>query len=171
MIVFCITFIFMFAILFYFSRKYKEIDEQSEIVNECTNSLAEALEGRYQVMEDMINFSRGFLDDENRFVVKLVQAKLVPINERNLVEKELVSELKRLMAIISDTPQLTQDADYDALRINLAKAEKIIFEHKNDLNRLAKEYNDLIASFPAKIVAILGGFKRKQGFETAFVTR
>jgi len=167
----CISVIFFVAILMYFSKKYKEIDEQSEIVNECTNSLAEALEGRYQVMEEMINFSRGFLEDENRFVVKLVQAKLVPINERHFVEKELVSELKRLMAIISDNPELKQDKDYDNLRISLAKAEKIIFEQKNDLNRLAKEYNDLISSFPAKIVAILGGFKRKQGFDTTFVTR
>ena len=167
----CITVIFLIAIYMYFSKKYKEINEQSEIVSECTNSLAEALEGRYRVMENMINFSREFLDDENRFVVKLVQAKLVPINERYIVEKELVSELKRLMATISDTPELKQVKDYDALRISLAKSEKIIFEQKNDLNRLAKQYNDLISSFPASIIAILGGFKKKIGFETAFVTR
>ena len=163
--------IFLTAIIILFSKKYKEIHEQSEIIDECVNSLDEALEGRYIVMDEMINFSRGFLEDENRFVIKLVQAKLVPIKERYMVEKELVSELKRLMLIIGDTPELKQDKDYNSLRIDLAKSEKIIFEQKNDLNRLTKEYNDLISSFPASLVAVFGGFKKRMGFNTDFVTR
>jgi len=171
MIGICIGIIFLIAIIGFFSKKYKELNEQSDIINECANSLSEALEGRYQVMEELINFSRGFLDDENRYVVKLVQAKLVPINERYFVEKELVTELKRLLLVIGDRPELKQDRDYDHLRIALAKAEKIIFEQKNDLNRLTKEYNELISSFPTNIVAIFGGFKKKSGFNSEFVTR
>ena len=167
----CIGIIFITAIIVLFRKKYKEIKEQSIIIDECTNSLSEALEGRYHVMEELINFSSGFLDDENRFVVKLVQAKLVPTNERQFVEKELVAELKRLLLMISENPELKQDKDYNTLRIDLAKAEKIIFEHKNDLSRLTKEYNSLIKSFPANIVALLGGFKAKKGFNTEFVTR
>ena len=171
MIGICIGIIFITTIIILFRKKYKEIKEQSIIIDECINSLSEALEGRYEVMEELINFSRGFLDDENRFVVKLVQAKLVPTNERQYVEKELVAELKRLLVIIGETPALKQDQEYNSLRIDLAKAEKIIFEHKNDLNRLTKEYNTLIKVFPANIVAALGGFKAKNGFNIEFVTR
>lgn len=152
-IIICV--IFIIAIVVYLARKYKEISEQSEIITECTKSLNEALEGRYDAMEDMINYSRDYLEDENRFVVKLVQAKLMSVGEKSLVEKELISELKKLMRIIGEQPELNNGREYDTIRFNLAKSEKKIFEQESDLNRLTDEYNNLISSFPIRFVAML----------------
>ena len=152
-IIICV--IFIIAIVVYLARKFKEINEQSEIITECTKSLNEALEGRYDAMEDMINYSRDYLEDENRFVVKLVQAKLMSVGEKSLIEKELISELKKLMRIIGEQPELNNGREYDTIRFNLAKSEKKIFEQESDLNRLTDEYNNLISSFPIRFVAML----------------
>lgn len=171
MIGICIFTIFVIAIFWYSFRKYKDIKEQSLIIDECVNSLEEALEARYKCMEDLIDFSGDYLEDESRFVVKLVQARLLPVEEKLMVEEEFVSELQKLLLYIADVPELYDTQEYESIMVRLSKAEKIIFEECMNLNRLASAYNKNISKIPTNIIAKLGGFKERCGFDTEYVVK
>ena len=155
----------------YTIRSYKELKELREIRNSCLENLERALVQRYDVMEELIEFSSGFIEDENSFVVKLLQAKLVPTSERLFLEKDLVHDLERLINHINDIPQLSSERDFMTLRLKLAKAEKAISEAKGALNERSKGYNDEILSFPKNLIAKVCGFKKVPLYDMEYITR
>lgn len=161
----------IFCVIKYIKRSYKELIELREMRNQCLENLERALGQRYDVMEEMIEFSSGFIDGENEFVAKLLQVKLVPTSERLSLEKELVTELNKLIFKINEVPQLKNDQDFTALRLKLAKAEKAISEAKASLNERSKGYNDLISGFPRNIIAKVCKFKKFQVYEVEYITR
>jgi len=160
------------AIFAYFAvRTYKELVELRNLRFSMVSSLEKALINRYNIMENLIVYSKGFITDENRFVVKLLQARLVPLEERAQIERELIEELRTLLEMINEIPQLKNDKDFTTLRLQLAKAEKIIYEAEDAFNTRTYEYDKAIQSFPKSIIALLAGFKPLNAFEVDFVTR
>ncbi len=152
-------------------KTYKELEELRELRKSTVMGLEKALTNRYNIMENLIVFSKGYIEDQNRFVVKLLQARLVPVEERFTIEKELVEELRSLLSMISEIPPLKADRDYTTLRLQLAKAEKIIFEEEEAFNERTLEYDKAVTSFPKNIVATLAGFKPSPIFKINYLTR
>jgi LemA protein len=171
MISFLIVAILIAIFASYAVKTYKELVELKELRKSTVMGLEKALTNRYNIMENLIVFSKGYIEDQNRFVVKLLQARLVPVEERVTIEKELVEELKSLLSMISEIPPLKADRDYTTLRLQLAKAEKIIFEEEEAFNERTIEYDRAVTSFPKKIIAILAGFKPAPTFEINYLTR
>jgi LemA protein len=160
------------AIFAYFSvRTYKELVELRELRKSAVSELDKALINRYNVMENMIIFSKDYIEDQNRFVVKLLQARLVPVEERTAIEKELVEELGKLISMISDISELTNDKKYTTLKLQLAKSEKIIFEADEAFNDRTVDYDRVVKCFPKSMVAKLAGFKAYPIFEVEYLTR
>ena len=152
-------------------KTYKELEELKELRKSTILGLDKALTNRYNIMENLIVFSKGYIEDQNRFVVKLLQARLVPLEERVTIEKELVEELRSLLSMISEIPPLKADRDYTTLRLQLAKAEKIIFEEEEAFNERTIEYDKAVTSFPKNVIAILAGYKSAPTFEVNYLTR
>jgi LemA protein len=167
-----LIFAILIAIFAYFAIKtYKELVELRELRRAATTGMDKALINRYNIMENLIVFSKGFIEDQNRFVVKLLQVRLVPIEESAPIEREFSDELGTLLAMISEIPQLKADKDFTTLRLQLAKAEKIIHEEEEAFNERTLEYDKAVSSFPKKIIAILAGFKPVSTFEVKYLTR
>ena len=122
-------------------------------------------------MEELINYSGDFLEDENSAIITLLQAKLVPLKDRFEIEKKLFVELKKIMAIISEIPEINNTKELTNIRLKLAKVEKNINEVIVTLNDLTREYNDSIKSIPQNIVAILCGFKELKTYTVEYITR
>ncbi len=152
-------------------RTYSDFIELKILRDSCLDSLEGALIKRYDVMEEIINASKGYVEDENRFIVKLLQAKMLPIIQKLEVEKDLTSELKILLNEACDNEILVSSKEFMALRIKLAKSEKAIYEALTTINTRSKEYNFKIAEFPNSIVAKLAKAKRMPIYKLDFITR
>ena len=164
--------ILLFAgIIYYAIRTYREIEEAEMLSEEAVGNLEAALRMRYEVIEKLINYSSGRIKDENRFIIKLWEAKLIPTLERMKVEKELVNDLKDLLLMIDGIPDLKCKKELTDYRLTLAKAEKNIYDAKSFLNDKTREYNRLLNKFPKNIVGKVGKFYVKDYYEVDFVTR
>jgi LemA protein len=152
-------------------RTYADFIELKTLRDSCFGSLEGALIQRYNAMEEIINYSKGYIDDENRFIVKLLQIKMLPINQKLEVEKDLVSELKVLINEACDIPELASSKEFTELRIKLAKSEKAIYEALNVINTRSKDYNLKITDFPRSIVAKLAKVSKMPCYKIDFVTR
>ncbi len=152
-------------------RTYADFIELKTLRDSCFGSLEGALIQRYNAMEEIINYSKGYIDDENRFIVKLLQIKMLPIGQKLEVEKDLVSELKVLLNEACDIQELAESQEFTNLRIKLAKSEKAIYESLNTLNTRSKEYNLKIADFPNSIVARLAKLQKLPAYRIDYVTR
>ena len=168
-IIFVIILIIIIAI--FAVKTYREIEDAEVMRDETVGALEAALMLRYQVIEGLINYSSGRLKDENRFIIKLLEAKLIPTVERMQVEKELVGELKNLLFLIDEIPDLKGKKEMTDYRLALAKAEKNIYDAKSYLNEKTRDYNRLLNTFPKNIVGKFGKFYEKDFYEIDFVTR
>ncbi len=155
----------------YILSSCKELKELKQMRNSCLDNLCRALELRYNVMQDMIDFSKGYVEDENRFVAKLLQIKLVSPIERVALDADVVKDLKNLIFEIGNVPALCDSQKFKDLRCQLAKAEKAIFEAKNSLNERSNEFNELINRFPKNIASRICGFKKVSTYEIKFISR
>ena len=158
-------------LLFFFVKTYNKFQELKSLRKSSFESLDLALNKRYDVMEELINYSGDFLEDENSAIITLLQAKLVPLKDRFEIEKKLFVELKKIMAIISEIPEINNTKELTNIRLKLAKVEKNINEVIVTLNDLTREYNDSIKSIPQNIVAILCGFKELKTYTVEYITR
>ena len=164
--------IILIATVAYFSVKtYKEIKDAELLRAETVGNLEGALMMRYEVIEKLINYSSGRIKDENRFIIKLLEARLIPTLERIQVEKELVGNLKDLLFMIDGIPDLKCKKELTDYRLALAKAEKNIYDAKTFLNEKTRDYNRLLETFPKNIIAKFGKFQVKDYYEIDFVTR
>lgn len=164
--------IILIAVVAFFSVKtYKEIKEAEILREESVGNLEAALMMRYEVVEKLINYSSGRIKDENRFIIKLLEARLIPTLERMKVERELVGNLKDLLFMIDGIPDLKCKKELTDYRLSLAKAEKNIYDAKTFLNEKTRDYNRLIENFPKNIIGKFGKFRVKDYYEIDFVTR
>ena len=164
--------ILLIAGITYFAiMTYREIQDAILLRNESVGNLEAAMMMRYEVIEKLINYSSGRIKDENRFIIKLLEARLIPTLERMKVEKELVGDLKDLLLMIESIPDLKCKKELTDYRLALAKAEKNIYDAKSYLNEKTRDYNRLLDTFPKNIVAIFGKYSPKEYYEIDFVTR
>ncbi len=167
-----ILLIIVIAIFVFFAMKtYKEIIAAEELRKETVGALEAAFMARYEVMDKLIAYAKDRLQDQNQFIIKLLEARLIPTEERMQVEKELVKVLKNLLYSIEEIPDLKCKKELTDYRLALAKAEKNIFEAKTMLNDKTREYNRLLETFPKNIVGKIGRFNVKPYYEVDFITR
>lgn len=166
--------VLLLAGLIYFSiNVLREIEDANTLRKESVGALEAAFMMRYDVIEKLIQYANctGKLQDENRFIIKLLEAKLIPTLERVEVEKELVGELKNLLYFIEEVPELRGRKELTDYRLALAKAEKNIYDAKTFLNDKTREYNHLLETFPKSIIAKIKKYNPYPYYETEFVTR
>lgn len=159
------------GIVYFAIRTYREIEDAAMVREESVGNLEAALMMRYEVVEKLINYSSGRIKDENRFIIKLLEARLIPTLERMKVERELVGDLKDLLLMIEGIPDLKCKKELTDYRLALAKAEKTIYDAKSFLNEKTRDYNRLLNTFPKNIVGMIGKFDLKDFYEIDFVTR
>lgn len=164
--------ILILVLLIYFTLKiYREIDDAKTFSEDALEDIKKYLNVRYEVMQELIDYSSGRIKEQNRYIIKLLEAKLIPISERAVVETELTEELKDLMYKVESMPEFVGRKETTELKLALTKAEKNIYDAEVECNEKIEAYNKLTKRFPKNLVAKIGGFKPKEIFEIGFVTR
>lgn len=158
-------------VTYFVIRTYREIEDAALLREESIGTLEAALMMRYDVIEKLINYSSGRIQDENRFIIKLLEARLIPTLDRMKVERELVGDLKDLLFMIEGIPDLKCKKELTDYRLALAKAEKNIYDAKSYLNEKTRDYNRLLDTFPKNFVGKICKFNVKSYYEIDFVTR
>ena len=151
-------------------KSRREIKEAVVLKEDTFNNLGKTLSMRYAVMQEMLELSEGYISDENKYIVKLLQVKLVPIHERFMVEAELIETLKELIFDIEKVQEIKQSRQFFNLIKKLEKAEKNINEANTYLNEKINDYNKLLIKFPNNIVAKFMKCKIEDNIDMEYIT-
>ena len=165
------TVLIIIIIVNFIIRTYNDIAELKELRTSAFDNLGFSLNKRYNDIEDILNFCKQYITDENRFVVKLLQIKLLPVEQKLEVENDLIKDLRVLLNEAIESQMFNDSEEFKELRIRLAKSEKIIFEAMNALNLRTDVYNKKINNFPNILVAKLAKFKELPEYDIDFITR
>lgn len=140
-----------------------------------------AYQRRADLIPNLVNTVKGQANFEQQTLTNVIEARAkatqTKIDPANLTEEQLEqfqqnqnqvgSALSRLLVTVEQYPTLQANEGFMNLQAQLEGTENRINVARNKFNEAAKVYNQKVREFPAKITAMIFGFKAKPYFKSA----
>ncbi len=143
------------------------------IVNSWSNVETE-LRRRYDLIPSLVETVRGYADHERGVLEAVVAARSAAVATngedpavQEPAENDLVGQLRRLLAVAEDYPELRASRHFLELQTELTTTENRIQLARRIYNANVRDNNVLVESVPSNLVANLGGFEKGVFFEVS----
>ncbi len=128
------------------------------------------LRQRYDLVPQLVATVKGYASHEKMTLENVVKARSEGIKARTISEKisadnELCKRLLAVNALVESYPDLKADRNFLQLQETLGEIEQSLANVRSFFNMSTREYNDQVESFPQRLIAAAGGFRREQMFE------
>ena len=128
------------------------------------------LRRRYDLIPNLVETVKGYAAHERQTFEEVTKARQAGIDARTvqdqaMAENMISQALKRLFAVAEAYPQLRATENFQQLQEELSGTESKIAYSRQFYNDTVLSYHNLIQAFPAKIVAGMGGFQKRDYFE------
>ena len=128
------------------------------------------LRRRYDLIPNLVEIVKGYAAHERQTFEEVTKARQAGIDARTVqdqaqAENMISQALKRLFAVAEAYPQLRATENFQQLQEELSGTESKIAYARQFYNDTVLSYHNLIQAFPAKIVAGMGGFAKRDYFE------
>lgn len=132
---------------------------------------------RIDLIPNLVNVVKGVSDFEQTTLEKITEARSKAINglsdneisgenyqKQKQLQDTLAAAANRLIIQIEKYPALKGTTAYAGLQTQLEGTERRIKVARNDFNEAVAAYNKKVRGFPSNLVAVIFGFKKKEGF-------
>ena len=148
-------------------------------VDEGWNQISVQLKRRHDLIPNLVNAVKGYMDFEQETLTKVVEARakatsvqVTPetLNNPEAFQKfqqaqgELSSALSRLLVVSERYPDLKANQGFRDLRVQLEGTENRITVARNRYITAVQEYNVLARSFPTNLTAMVFNYDPKPSF-------
>lgn len=154
---------------------------QEESVDSAWAQVENQYQRRADLIPNLVSTVRGAADFEQETLTAVIEARSqatsVNISADDLndpakfaqfqqAQNQLSGALSRLLVTVERYPELKANANFRDLQAQLEGTENRIATERMRFNSTAQEYNTAIRRFPASIFASVGGFDRKEYFQS-----
>ena len=134
------------------------------------------LRRRYDLIPNLVEIVKGYAAHERQTFEEVTKARQAGIDARTVADQaaaeNMISQaLKRLFAVAEAYPTLRATENFQQLQEELSGTESKIAYSRQFYNDSVLSYNNLIQSFPAKVVAGMSGFAKRDYFEIEDLAR
>lgn len=158
---------------------YNKMVNLDETVKSKWGTVQADYQRRADLIPNLVSTVKGVANFEKSTLVDVTNAraratsiqvdptKLTPqnIQQFQAAQGQLTSALSRLLVASERYPELKANDNFSALQAQLEGTENRIKVSRMDFNNAVQDYNSKIRSFPANIVAGIGGFQQKGYFQ------
>lgn len=159
---------------------YNHLVAADEQVSSAWGQVENVYQRRLDLIPNLVESVKGYAAHERQTLdevvsarAKVAQMNVTPgvINDPAALSKfqesqnELSGALSRLLVVVERYPDLKANQNFMALQSQLEGTENRIAVERMRFNDAAREFNTLRRSFPANIVANVGGFREKAYFK------
>lgn len=137
-------------------------------IKQSKSSIEVYLNQRFDLIPNLVECVKGYAKHEEAVYTKIAQMRSEFSNSKNKDLKmgaELNSEIKQILAIGENNPELKVSEQFVNLQKNITKMESQLQAARRIYNGDVTLYNTAISTFPANIFAGLFGFKMEDLFE------
>ncbi len=160
---------------------YNNMVTLDESVSQAWANVETQYQRRADLIPNLVNTVKGYAEHEKSTLTDVIAARSaatsVTISAESLTPEsiaayqraqgEVTSALSRLLAISERYPDLKANQNFVELQAQLEGTENRISVARGDFNRVTKEYNTAIRSFPANILANHFDFEKRPYFEAS----
>ena len=152
----------------------------TELRNEVQNAWAQIdvqLKRRYDLIPNLVNAVRGYMDHERSVFEAVTEARARAIaaggdvTQRAQAENELSRSLRSLFAVAENYPQLRASENMQVFQEELASTENRVAFARQHYNDSVQSFNTAQQTFPAVFFAGMLGFKQAPLFEMEDATQ
>jgi LemA protein len=156
----------LFVSVAWFISSYNRLIKYKNRIEEAWSGIDVALKCRFNLIPNLIRAIESYEEHES----KLFQTKndylagSTGISNRVEEESQISKSLRGLLALAEAYPDLKASTNFLKLQNSLGEIEEDIQKARNRYNSTVGRFNTLIESFPAKYIARIYGFEKKNYF-------
>ncbi len=149
---------------------YNSMVRKKQLVKEAWSGIDVQLKRRADLVPNLVNTVKAFAKHEKDIIQKVLKAREDAIKakeQRSKLEAEskLGSAIRQLIVLADRYPELRSNRNFLHLQKVLHEIEDELQLARRYYNATVREYNSLIQSFPAILIARALGFRKESYFD------
>jgi len=150
---------------------YNGLVKMRQLVRESWSGIDTELKRRYDLIPNLMEAVKGYAKHEKELFAAVTEARANAVasdgdtRSQARDERELVNNVRRLMAVAESYPQLKASEHFLDLQNELANTEDRIQAARRFFNANVRDLNTRVEVFPSNIVASVFQFTREDYFE------
>jgi LemA protein len=150
---------------------YNRFVHQRNLVRNAWHNIDTELQRRYDLVPNLVEVVRAYASHEQRVLEAVTTARASalaatgPADQQEGPERELVAELRALLAVVERYPELKASEHFLALQHELVDTEDRIQVARRIYNANVRALNTRVQSFPSLVVAGVFHFGEAPYFE------
>lgn len=156
---------------------YNALVRLRNMVDEAWNQISVQLKRRHDLIPNLVNAVKGYMDFEQETLTRVVEARSAavtatergPGNAQQAAQAEelLTGALRQLFALVENYPDLKANENVMQLQEELTTTENQIGFSRQHYNSTVREFNTSIQVFPNVLIAGPLGFRERDYFQIA----
>ncbi|HEX7171923.1 MAG TPA: LemA family protein [Candidatus Limnocylindria bacterium] len=156
---------------------YNALVRLRNMVDEAWNQISVQLKRRHDLIPNLVNAVKGYMDFEQETLTKVIEARTAAVSatERGpgnaaqaaQAENFLTGALRQLFALVENYPDLKANENVMQLQEELTTTENQIGFSRQHYNSTVREFNTSIQTFPNVLIAGMFGFRGRDYFQIA----
>lgn len=179
-IILVVLLVFVLSTFNWGKETYNKMIIADETVKTSWSNVENLYQRRYDLIPNLVNIVKGYAKHERETFQAVTEARSKVGGVINLQASDLTPEkmvqfqqaqiglmgaLQRLMVVIERYPDLKANQNFLNLQTELTETENGIAKERLRYNETARQYNQLIRSFPQTVIARMFGFAEKPYFQ------
>jgi LemA protein len=156
---------------------YNGLVRLRNMVDEAWNQISVQLKRRHDLIPNLVNAVKGYMDFEQETLTRVIEARNQAISaqqagpqnaaEAGQAENFLTGALRQLFALVENYPDLKANQNVMQLQEELTTTENQIGFSRQHFNGTVREFNTSIQTFPNVLIAGVLGFREHDYFQIA----
>ncbi|MEX0626942.1 MAG: LemA family protein, partial [Chloroflexota bacterium] len=144
-------------------------------VDEAWNQISVQLKRRHDLIPNLVNAVKGYMDFEQETLTKVIEARGAAVSASQAgaagaaqsaqAENFLTGALRQLFALVENYPDLKANQNVLQLQEELTTTENQIGFARQHFNSTVRDFNTSIQTFPSVVIAGMFGFKERDYFQ------
>ena len=154
---------------------YNGLVRSRNLVDEAWNQISVQLKRRHDLIPNLVNAVKGYMNFEQETLTKVVEARSAAVSAQSAgpanagaaaaAENMLTGALRQLFALVENYPDLKANQNVLDLQEQLTTTENQIGFSRQHYNSSVREYNTAIQTFPNVVLAGMFGFRARDYFQ------
>jgi LemA protein len=149
---------------------YNRFVRQRQLIDNSWSNVDTELKRRHDLIPNLVTTVQGYAAHERGTLQAVIEARTSAVaatgpTEQARTENVLADALRQLLALREAYPELKANTAFLELQRELVNTEDRIQAARRFYNSNVRDYDTRVESFPAMVIARLGGFTRVDYFE------
>jgi LemA protein len=154
---------------------YNGLIQRRNVVDEAWNQISVQLKRRHDLIPNLVNAVKGYMDFEQETLTKVVEARGAAVSASQAgpagaaqsaqAENFLTGALRQLFALVENYPDLKANQNVLQLQEELTTTENQIGFARQHYNSTVRDFNTSIQTFPSVLIAGMFAFRARDYFQ------